>query len=129
MLVEDIPSLAKDLQRKKVIAVAVVAKSAGFAQQAVDHVAVVNLVVVGAWHARHALNALVGVPDLDVPFIDTHSGALAFQPAGDAVAIAAHPKNSVLSNPHVEFAHLWPGLRCEWFHHGDFFVQFDLSPR
>ena len=127
MLVEDIPSLSEDLQREKVIAVAVVAKSAGFAQQAVDNVAVVDLVMVGAWHARHGLNALVGVPDFNVPFVDANGGALAFQPAGDAVAVAAHPKNSILPDPHVQFAHLWPGLGCERFHHRNFFVQFGLS--
>ena len=48
MLVEDIPSLSEDVQRKKIITVTVVAKSARFAQQAVDHVAIVDLVVVGA---------------------------------------------------------------------------------
>ena len=115
MFVEDIPGLAKDLPREKVSAVAVVAKSARFAQQAVNHVTVVDLVVVGAGHSRQGLNVLVGIPDLDVPFVDAGGDALAFQPAGDAVTIAAHPQNAILPDPHIQFAHLRPGFRGERF--------------
>ena len=44
--------------------------------------AVVDLVVVGAWHSRQGLNVLVSIPDLDVPLVDPAVTRLPFSPLG-----------------------------------------------
>jgi hypothetical protein len=90
--------------------------------------AVVDLVVVSARQARHGFNVLVGIPDFVVLLVDTGGDTLAFQSAGDTVAVAARPQDDIMPDPHIQFAHRQPELCREAFHDRDFFVQFGLPP-
>ena len=72
------PGLPEDILREEVFPMAVIAKSARFAQEAVDDVPIVDAVMVGAGDARQGFDVPIGVPDFDLPLVDAHGDTSGF---------------------------------------------------
>lgn len=75
---------------EQVLAKLVVLEGAGFADQRVDHVAVVDRVLAAAGQTRHRLHVGAGVPDLHLVGVDHDVHLIADQAAGDRIGVLLH---------------------------------------
>ncbi len=108
---------------KQVGTVTIVGESPWLADQPVDDVPVVDLVLVTAPQPRHLLHAFLGVPQIDALGIQPSFDPLANQSAGHRVDVALHPDGTACFHPHTQaFACFQPLLR-QRSQQGDFFGQ------
>lgn len=87
---QNIVGQAKHTRGKQVVAVAVLGKGARLPHQPVDHVPIVDAVLVPPAQARLPLDQVLGIPDFHVLGVQAHLDLFADQPAGYRVAIALH---------------------------------------
>jgi hypothetical protein len=99
---EHIVGQAEATAGKQVGLVAVVGERPRFANQPVDHVPVVDPVLVAAAQARQRLDQLLPVPDLDPLRVEAGLHPLPDQPAGHRVDVAFHPDGAAAVHPHRE---------------------------
>jgi hypothetical protein len=94
--VQDIVGHAKDARRKEVLAVAVLGEGPGLAHQPVNHVPIVDAMLVPATQARLPLDQLLGIPDFHVFGIQPRLDLFADQPARHRVAVPLHMDHAAL---------------------------------
>lgn len=92
---------AKADARKQVVPPTVVLESARFANEAVDHVPVVDPMFVLAVQARQTLGASLGVPDFKMLGKDTDRDLLADQPTRHAVGVLPDADRARIANRHL----------------------------
>ena len=100
-LLEILPGLLEDQRGEERVAVAVVAEAAGLAQQAADHVAVVDALLAGTDQARHLENTARLVVNLQVPFVDMHIHILPNQAGGHGVGVVLHADQAGTGDAHA----------------------------
>ena len=88
LLAQPIVGDAKMAGRKHVFVILVVLESSRLADQRIDHMAIIDGVLVAAGQARHPLNCAAGVPDLDEVRVDHHVHFVADQPAMNRIRVA-----------------------------------------
>ncbi len=77
------PRAAEDQRREEIVAIAVVTEATGFAQQAVDHVTVVDVVPVFADQAGKRLDQVGLVVHFQVPLVNAHGHPMPNQAGGN----------------------------------------------
>ncbi len=98
--------------RKQVVPPTVVLESARFANEAVDHVPVVDSMFVLAMQARQTLGASLGVPDFKMLGKDTDRDLLAHQSTWHAVGVLPDADRARIANLHLDGAE--EGERLGW---------------
>jgi hypothetical protein len=84
---QDIVGQAKHARRKQLLAVSVLGKRPRLPHQPVDHVSIVDPLLVSAPQARQPFDQLLGIPDFHVLGIQPHLDLLADQPARHRVTV------------------------------------------
>jgi hypothetical protein len=93
---QDIMGNAKHARRKQLLAVAVLGERPRLPHQPVDHVPIVDAVLVSAPQARQPFDQLLGIPDFHVLGIQPGLDLLADQPTRHRVAVPLHVDQAAL---------------------------------
>jgi hypothetical protein len=90
---------AKSSSRIQMVHVLVVGKRARLADQRIDHVAKVDLLLALAEQSRQAFQALVAVPEFKMVLVDQHIHFQADVFAADRIGVSLDTKNAIRSDP------------------------------
>jgi len=102
LLEQQVVSQAKAAGGEQVGPVAVIGKGPWLADQPVDDVAIVDLVLALTPQARQLLHLLLGVPDLEPLGIEAGLDPFADEPTGDGVDVADHVDGAAAVHPHLQ---------------------------
>ena len=90
--------------RKQIVSPTVVLESARFANEAVDHMPVVDSMFAFAMQTRQTLGTSLGVPDFKMLGIDTDRDLFADQPTRHAVGVLPNADRARIANLHLDGA-------------------------
>ena len=118
---------AKHARRKQLLAITVLGKRSRLANQPVDDVPVIDLVLVAAPQPRQTLDELLCVPHLQVLRVQPHVDLLANQPARHHVAVSLHVNQAALVHPTLQTSARFQTPRRQRMQHSQFLGE-PLTP-